>query len=260
MRRRRRAIRAGSMSSSSIAGASRSSTSRRGEIGARPFLDLPDDMLADGNEQGLLGLAFHPDYADEPAVLRVPDPGGRRRRGARLPPRGGRSRPCGRGERRHDPADRQGQRRRQPQRRLDRLRAGRAAACRGRRRGAGWRSVEQRPEQGRALGQDAADRRRRRRLRRRGRATMRSRTTIRSSAGPGATRSGRSGCATRGGRASTGRPATSTRRRRAGRARGDRRGPRRPRRAGPTSAGRSRRASGCSTTASPATRRRTARR
>ena len=35
-----------------------------GEVAARPFLDLPDGMLADGNEQGLLGLAFHPDYAE----------------------------------------------------------------------------------------------------------------------------------------------------------------------------------------------------
>ena len=34
-----------------------------GETKADPFLDLPDGSLADGNEQGLLGLAFHPDYA-----------------------------------------------------------------------------------------------------------------------------------------------------------------------------------------------------
>ena len=260
MRRRRRATRGGSTSSSSIAGASRSSTSRPARSAARPFLDLPDGMLADGNEQGLLGLAFHPDYADEPAVLRVPDPGGRRRRGARLPPRGGRSRPGGRGERRHDPADRQGQRRRQPQRRLDRLRAGRAAACRGRRRGAGRRSGEQRPEPGRALGEDPADRRRRRRLRRRGARLC----------DPGGQPVRRPGRARRGLGARAAQPVAGelrpgdrrllARRRRAGRARGDRRGPRRPLRAGPTSAGRSRRASGCSTTASPATRRRTARR
>jgi len=37
---------------------------KTGEVGARPFLNLPDRMLADGNEQGLLGLAFHPDYAE----------------------------------------------------------------------------------------------------------------------------------------------------------------------------------------------------
>src|SRR5262245_46112489 len=28
-----------------------------------PFFDLPDTLLARGNEQGLLGLAFHPNYA-----------------------------------------------------------------------------------------------------------------------------------------------------------------------------------------------------
>ena len=36
---------------------------RTGEINDRPFLDLPDDLLSPNNEQGLLGLAFHPDYA-----------------------------------------------------------------------------------------------------------------------------------------------------------------------------------------------------
>jgi glucose/arabinose dehydrogenase len=36
---------------------------REGETPATPFLDLADENLADGNEQGLLGLAFHPDYA-----------------------------------------------------------------------------------------------------------------------------------------------------------------------------------------------------
>jgi glucose/arabinose dehydrogenase len=34
-----------------------------GRVAARPFLDLPDASLADGGEQGLLGLAFHPGYA-----------------------------------------------------------------------------------------------------------------------------------------------------------------------------------------------------
>jgi Ca2+-binding RTX toxin-like protein len=29
---------------------------------ATQFLDIPDNQLADGNERGLLGLAFHPDY------------------------------------------------------------------------------------------------------------------------------------------------------------------------------------------------------
>jgi glucose/arabinose dehydrogenase len=34
-----------------------------GQVAAQPFLDLPDSSLAAGGEQGLLGLAFHPDYA-----------------------------------------------------------------------------------------------------------------------------------------------------------------------------------------------------
>jgi Ca2+-binding RTX toxin-like protein len=34
-----------------------------GTVATDPFLDLPDADLAHGNEQGLLGLAFHPDYA-----------------------------------------------------------------------------------------------------------------------------------------------------------------------------------------------------
>lgn len=34
-----------------------------GQLNADPFLDLPDAGLAPGGEQGLLGLAFHPDYA-----------------------------------------------------------------------------------------------------------------------------------------------------------------------------------------------------
>ncbi len=35
-----------------------------GEIGDEPFLDLRDRLLSSSIEQGLLGLAFHPDYAD----------------------------------------------------------------------------------------------------------------------------------------------------------------------------------------------------
>jgi glucose/arabinose dehydrogenase len=35
----------------------------RGELQAEPFLDIGDDVLA-GGERGLLGLAFHPDYAE----------------------------------------------------------------------------------------------------------------------------------------------------------------------------------------------------
>jgi Ca2+-binding RTX toxin-like protein len=35
-----------------------------GAINGTPFLDIPDANLAAGAEQGLLGLAFHPDYAN----------------------------------------------------------------------------------------------------------------------------------------------------------------------------------------------------
>jgi glucose/arabinose dehydrogenase len=35
-----------------------------GEVQEEPFLDIVDNVQRDGNEQGLLGLAFHPDYAD----------------------------------------------------------------------------------------------------------------------------------------------------------------------------------------------------
>src|SRR5689334_5362105 len=34
-----------------------------GQLNGDSFLDLPDSSLAGGGEQGLLGLAFHPDYA-----------------------------------------------------------------------------------------------------------------------------------------------------------------------------------------------------
>jgi glucose/arabinose dehydrogenase len=37
---------------------------RDGNVLAQPFLDLSAKVGADGLEQGLLGLAFHPDYAD----------------------------------------------------------------------------------------------------------------------------------------------------------------------------------------------------
>lgn len=35
-----------------------------GAIAAEPFLDLHDKVFAEGSERGLLGLAFHPDFAD----------------------------------------------------------------------------------------------------------------------------------------------------------------------------------------------------
>ena len=36
---------------------------RNGAVVSTPFLDLSDDVTTEGNEQGLLGLAFHPLYA-----------------------------------------------------------------------------------------------------------------------------------------------------------------------------------------------------
>ena len=36
---------------------------RTGAVSDQPFLDIPDELLAPGSDQGLLGLAFHPDYA-----------------------------------------------------------------------------------------------------------------------------------------------------------------------------------------------------
>ncbi|HEX8233008.1 MAG TPA: PQQ-dependent sugar dehydrogenase [Caulobacteraceae bacterium] len=35
-----------------------------GQVADPPFLQLPEGDIAEGNEQGLLGLAFHPDYAE----------------------------------------------------------------------------------------------------------------------------------------------------------------------------------------------------
>ena len=37
-----------------------------GQVAGGPFLDISDLVTAQGGEQGLLGLAFHPDYPDEP--------------------------------------------------------------------------------------------------------------------------------------------------------------------------------------------------
>jgi len=36
---------------------------RQGSVQAKPFLDLTDRVDSDGNEKGLLGVSFHPDYA-----------------------------------------------------------------------------------------------------------------------------------------------------------------------------------------------------
>lgn len=37
---------------------------RDGNVGSTPFLDVSDRITTDGTEQGLLGLAFHPNYAE----------------------------------------------------------------------------------------------------------------------------------------------------------------------------------------------------
>ncbi len=41
----------------------------RGVLHAAPFLDIADRVRADGGEQGLLGLAFHPRYPDDPRLF-----------------------------------------------------------------------------------------------------------------------------------------------------------------------------------------------
>ena len=42
---------------------------REGQILDQPFLDVRGMVTRGGNEQGLLGLAFHPDYPDDPRVF-----------------------------------------------------------------------------------------------------------------------------------------------------------------------------------------------
>jgi hypothetical protein len=42
---------------------------RDGQILDQPFLDIHDLVTRAGNEQGLLGLAFHPDYPDDPRLF-----------------------------------------------------------------------------------------------------------------------------------------------------------------------------------------------
>jgi glucose/arabinose dehydrogenase len=39
-----------------------------GEVAAEPFLDITSLVTSDGNEQGLLGLAFHPRYPEDPRL------------------------------------------------------------------------------------------------------------------------------------------------------------------------------------------------
>ena len=48
------------------------------------FLDLPDASLSGGSEQGVIGLAFHPDYATNGKVFIAPDAARRRFRDSQL--------------------------------------------------------------------------------------------------------------------------------------------------------------------------------
>lgn len=41
---------------------------RNGQVGARPFLDIAD-RISSGGERGLLGLAFHPSFPDDPRLF-----------------------------------------------------------------------------------------------------------------------------------------------------------------------------------------------
>ena len=231
-----------------------------GEIGARPFLDLPDGMLADGNEQGLLGLAFHPDYAENrrffvfltradgdvevrayrraagdpdravaasgDTILRIDkDNGAGNHNGGWIGfgPDGMLHVAVGDEGLAGDPANNA-----QDQGEL-------------------WGKILRIDVDGDDFAGGARD------------YAIPDGQPVRR---PGRARRGLGARAAQpvAGELRPGDRRLLARRRRAGRARGDRRGSRRRARAGPTSAGRSRRASGCSTTASPATRRRTARR
>ena len=101
-----------------------------------------------GGEQGLLGLAFHPNYASERPLLREPDQCGGRHRGARVPAR--RRQPRRRRVWPPDPRLRPAVR--QSQRRLDELRPRRLPLHRLGRRRFGRRPAEQRPEHGQPAG------------------------------------------------------------------------------------------------------------
>ena len=138
-------------------------------------------IVSAGGEQGLLGLAFHPDYARNGRFFvyytdRAGDtPGGRvpaRERDAGQP-----------GQRPAAALDRRALR--EPQRRAPRVRPRRLALHRHRRRRQRRRPAGQRPGPGRAARQDPAHRRRRARA---GQAATASRPTTRSSRGGGAAR------------------------------------------------------------------------
>ena len=67
--RRRRAAQRARPALRRRAGRARSASSSRGKLRAAPFLDIRGRVRA-GGEQGLLGLAFHPQLRDEPPLLR----------------------------------------------------------------------------------------------------------------------------------------------------------------------------------------------
>ena len=153
---------------------------RRRQLVEQPFLDI-SDRITSGGERGLLGLAFHPDFPDDPRFfVDYTDHQGdtvissftvARRRTSADPET----------ERilLHDRAAV-----RQPQRRRGRLRAGRDALHRDGRRRLRRRPAGQRPAPRHAPRQDPADRRRR--AGRAGRAPTPSRPTTRSSTPAGA--------------------------------------------------------------------------
>ena len=111
----------------------------------------------------MLGLAFHPDYATQRPLLRLPDQPGRRHRDPRIS-----TPPAASTARRQDDPHHPASGRRQPQWRLARLRSERRLPLHvDRRRRRRRRSAQQRPGHERAPRQDPAHRRQRRRLSRR---------------------------------------------------------------------------------------------
>ena len=115
-----------------------------GTIAATPFLSVAGQVATTG-EQGLLGFALAPDFADQRRLLHLHDQYERRQRGPPLlhPARQHEPGRCG-DRRSHPPAP--APRRDQPQCRLDRLRAGQHALHpHRRRRGRSERPVAQQP-------------------------------------------------------------------------------------------------------------------
>ena len=109
----------------------------------RPFLDLSGDVIA-GGEQGLLGLAFAPDYSRSRPLLRLLHGSRRQPEGAGVPPLRGQPQP--REQVDAPAADVHGRPVPEPQRRASRVRAGRPALHRDGRRRLGRRPGEPRAE------------------------------------------------------------------------------------------------------------------